>query len=176
MTDGNTDGKQDDFWNNTKEVKNTTPIKKEENAFVAMDEDLGSIQLSKEKVLFKEETKVQLKDVKLFKMEDKEKDRNDEPYTPFFITVEFADNGKVFEETYRGGRIYEKEGKKNFYIGPNSAMGKLKTTSIESGITIGPSVKTWVEAIKNHDVIVKSQTVQFGGKDYEKNYVQKVLE
>ena len=170
------DEKQDDFWNNTKEIKTNAPIKKEEHSFVAMDEDLGSIQLSKEKVLYKEEGKVQLRDVKLFKMEEQVKEMGKDPYTPFFITVEFADNGKVFEETYRGGRIYEKEGKKNFYIGPNSAMGKLKKATIDSGVTIGPSVKTWIEAIKNHDVIVKAQTVQFGGKDYEKNYVQRILE
>jgi len=165
---------KDDFWSNTKEVK--APIKKEENNFVPMDEDLGNIQLSKEKVLYKEDSKVQLKDIKLFKMSDKEKDRNNKLYIPFFIIVEYADNGKLFEETYRGGRIYEDDGKKSFYIGPNSAMGKLKTTSINSGVTIGPSVKTWIEAIKNRDVIVKSQIVQFGGKDYEKNYVQKILE
>ena len=169
-----TNGK-DDFWDNTQTVK--SKVKKDEKSFVAMDEDLDNIKLSKEKVLYKEESKVLLKDVKLFKMEEKEKNRNDgEEYTPFFITVEFADGNKLFEETYRGGRIYEKDGKKNFYIGPNSAMGKLKTTTINSGINVGPSVKTWIEAIKNHDVIVKAQTVQFGGKDYEKNYVQKVLE
>jgi len=164
---------KDDFWDNTQSVKEN---KKEEKSYVEMDDDLDSIQLSKEKVLYKEEAKVTLKDVKLFKMEDPVKDTKGVDYVPFFITVEFADGNKMFEETYRGGRIYDNDGRKSYYIGPNSAMGKLKTTTINSGVTIGPSVKTWIEAIKNRDVIVKSQTVQFGGKDYEKNYVQRILE
>ena len=168
-----TENKQDDFWNNTPAVK--AQQKKEEKKFSAMDEDLGDIQLSKEKPVYKEETKVQLVEAKLFKMDEQETDRNNEKFTPFFVTVTYDHDGKSFDETYRGGRIYEKDGKKSFYIGPNSAMGRLKTTCLESNVVIGPSVKTWIAAIKNRDVIVQAQTVMFGGKAYEKNYTIKVL-
>lgn len=164
---------QDDFWNNTPAVK--AQNKEEQSKFSAMDEDLDTIQLSKEKPVYKEATQVELVGGNLFKMDEAEEDRNKEKYIPFFVTVEFNADGKKFEETYRGGRIYEKDGKKSFYIGPNSAMGRLKTVCLESGIVIGPSVKTWMEAIKNKNVIVQAQTVMFGGKSYEKNYVTKVL-
>jgi len=167
------ENKQDDFWNNTPAVK--AQAKKEEQKFSEMDVDLGDIQLSKEKPVFKEQTQVQLVEAKLFKMDEPEEDRNKEKYIPFFVTVTYDKEGKQFDETYRGGRIYEKEGKKNFYIGPNSAMGKLKTVCLESNVVIGPSVKTWISAIKNRDVIVQAQTVMYGGKEYEKNYVMKVL-
>jgi len=165
--------KQDDFWNNTPAVK--AKNQKEESKFSAMDEDLGDIQLSKDKPIYKEPTAVQLVEANLFKMDDAEVDRNKESYIPFFIVVTYNKDGKQFDETYRGGRIYEKEGKKNFYIGPTSAMGRLKAVCLESGVVIGPSVKTWIESIKNRDVIIQAQTVMFGGKSYEKNYVTKVL-
>lgn len=166
MNEENTN--DDGFWKQTNSSK-----KEEQNKSTEMnDTEISGMNLKTPKPLYKQATRCKIDQVKLFKEDDKQKDSKDTMYTPFFMTVSFTGaEGEKFDETYRGGRLYEDDGKTTVYVGPNSALGRLKKACIESRVEIGTTIKTWATSMENKEVVLQSQIVTFGGKTYEKNYV-----
>ena len=161
---------EDEFWKSG----GTT---KKDNAPASTElgeEEAGTMDINAQKPLFKTAGKVKIVAMKLFKQDEKEKDSKETLYTPFFTTMDFKEiDGEQaeFSETYRGGRLYDNDGKTKVYIGPNSALGRLKAVCVEAKIEIGTTIKTWADSVIGKEVMVQSQVVRFQGKDYEKNYV-----
>lgn len=161
---------QDDFWKSGGQTKKDEAPKSTELG----DEEANRMDINAQKPLFKTAGKVKIVVMKLFKQDEREKDSKDTLYTPFFTTMDFEEvggEGAKFSETYRGGRLYDNDGVTKVYIGPNSALGRLKTVCIEAKIEIGATIKTWADSVIGKEVMVQSQVVRFQGKDYEKNYV-----
>jgi hypothetical protein len=141
------------------------------------DEELSTMKLKVPKPIFSQATKCKITDLKFFKLDEKEKDKKGNEYTPFFITLTFVEEGKgtEFRETYRGGRVYENAGRTSIYIGPSSALGRLKATCADFGISIGNTVKEWSKAMLGLMCTLKSETVMYQGKKYEKNYLTGII-
>ena len=138
------------------------------------NEEMAGMKLKIPKPIYDKATKCKILDVKFFKNETPEKDKNGTEYIPFFATVsyqEVANAAVEFKETYRGGRLYITPEKTSLYIGPQSAMGKMKIACVESGIMIGNNVMAWAASMKDKIATLKSDTVTWQGKKYDKNYI-----
>lgn len=151
------------------------PVEKKEDtgAVELTDTETSSMKLQEPKPVFREPTKVKVTSAKFFKQETPQKDTNGVDYNGFSVTLSYQDqNNRTFNETYRGGRIYQDAEKgTSYYIGPASQLGKLKAASIESGLNANGSVKEWGEALTGKTVTLRAKTVEYQGKEYEKNVV-----
>lgn len=164
---------EEGFWDVKKPVE-----EQKENTEEMNDSEMGSMKLKAPKPVFNEDTPCKIMEAKFFKIDKLEKDSKQVEYTPFQVTVTFAkkDNDAIeFKETYRGGRLYNDPNGTSVYIGPNSSLGRFKAVCIEGGIKVGNTVKDFAEAVKGLDCVLKSETVMFAGKKYEKNFVQSVV-
>lgn len=165
---------EDGFW----EAK-APSNEKEREATEELDESMmGSMKLKSPKPSFNVPTKCRITEAKFFKVDKTEKDSKQVDYTPFQITVTYVQDGNdaiEFKETYRGGRLYANPNGTSIYIGPASSLGRFKASCIEGGIKIGSSVKEFAAAVVGVKCMLKSETVMFGGKKFEKNFVQSIV-
>jgi hypothetical protein len=154
---------------------NKTKEAEEKTSSEMIDDEMGSLKIKVPKPLFTSPTRCTIEEVKFYKMDTNEKNKNDDTeYTPFYVSVKFKEVGgkdREFIESYRGGRTYAKDGKITTYIGPDSAMGKLKAVCIDNKIDLGNTVKDWATGMVGKTAILKSDIVIFAGKKYEKNFV-----
>jgi hypothetical protein len=146
--------------------------------FEMTEDETQDMDIKQPKPFFKEPTKCDVVDAVFFKHENKETDKNGSTYTPFQITITFRteDSGIEFKETYRGGRVYvNEEGKTSIYIGPKSALGKVKNEMLRSKIDIGRNIKSFGDALKDKKVQMIGETISFQGDKYEKNFIHAFL-
>jgi hypothetical protein len=163
----------------TEETEMDTFFKNKEDPDEPLAEELSIDEMSQMKLkvprpLYDKLTKCKIREAKFFKNDAPEKDAKQNSYIPFFVTIEFQEIARpeiVFKETYRGGRIYTNKDQQKLYLGPASALGKIKIACIENGLPIGNSIKEWGEAMVGKTVSLKADTVMYGGKKYEKNYI-----
>lgn len=156
--------------------------KKEEkdmpNTLEMSEDETTDMNIKQPKPFFKEPTKCDIIDAVFFKMENTETDKKGAEYTPFQLNVTFTtvDSGIEFKETYRGGRIYiNEEGKQSIYIGPKSALGKVKFEAMRSKLDIGRSIKSFGDALKDRQVQMIGETINYQGDKFEKNFIQTFL-
>jgi hypothetical protein len=155
--------------------------KQEEKKSIEMDEDeIDSASLKVPTPVFDKPTECEITEVKFYKSEDKAFDKNKTEYTPFMMSISFKEKDKpisqAFTITYRGGKFYNKKDKDgndyvSTYIGPLSAMGKLKASCVNSGIDPGLSLTTWKEALRGKIATLQAQKIIYEGKTYDKNVV-----
>ncbi|TRZ49321.1 MAG: hypothetical protein D4S01_08840 [Dehalococcoidia bacterium] len=174
-TSDDTATEEDGFWN----AKAPAAEEKEREITEELDESaMGAMKLKSPKPVFTTPTKCKILGAKFFKVDKTEKDSRQVDYTPFQVTVTYAPDGNdaaEFKETYRGGRLYANPNGTSIYIGPASALGRFKASCIEGGIKVGDSIKDFAISVVDVKCILKSETVMFGGKKFDKNYIQSIV-
>ena len=96
------------------------------------------------------------------------KDNQDKEYKPFYLSVTYEFEGKQLYENYGGGRKYAED---NHWIGPKSALGKLKK-KIDTTFDYDGTLKGMITVIKNNQVGVLTEKTMYLDTMYPKNIIQ----
>ena len=127
-----------------------------------------------QKTTFPSEVLGKVKEVIIKEKDERRIGLNNEPYTPYLLTI-ITDVGKVStRDSYGGVRKYENEdGDSVFWVGTNSDAAKLKTI-----VDMATGKSNNILEIKNFlvdkEVILKTETREFKEKVSHKNVIQRL--
>lgn len=122
-------------------------------------------------------TKMKVKSAVLMTMperkQEKDKKGNMQTYYPVFLKVTCDFNGSEIYENYGGGKLYvsDKNGESRFWLGENSAFGKLKSL-VEDNFEFSGILKDIPELLSDQEVGVKTEATNVSGIEYRKNIIQ----
>lgn len=159
----------EEFWETAKPAAND---KKEEQKYEDIsDEELQTMSIKTKKPEYNIPTEATITGVTFKKDLRPGKDSKEIIYTPFNMVVSYhvESDGSNFYETCGGGRFYTNEGVRKEYIGPTSAMGRIKALCISSKIDIGMTFPSWAKALIGKKVMLKAEPTLYAGKKGYKN-------
>jgi|GEM_PF-4258453 len=121
-----------------------------------------------EKPIFDKVTTMVITDAEFKLVSDLRKDKKNQDYKPFYLSVTYDFEGKPLYENYGGGRKYSED---NYWIGPKSALGKLKK-KIDTTFDYDGTLNGLIKAIKNSQVGVLTEKTMYQDTVYPKNIIQ----
>lgn len=123
---------------------------------------------SGEKPTFEKVTTMTVEEAEFKLLNQSKKDGKDQEYFPFYLTVTYDYEGQKLYENYGGGRKYSED---NYWIGPKSALGKLKK-KVDSTFDYDGTLNGLVASIKNNKVGVLTEKTMYLDQVYPKNIIQ----
>jgi hypothetical protein len=162
--------------------KNETNNESIQHIDLDMDK-FGNIEISKNgnKPIFSKRTPVTFINAKLRTTKEtvtkKDKNDNDQTYLPVFLSIgfEYKENNEIKKgfENYGGGRLFNSEinEKTNFWVGKNSALGKL-IKLLEETYNFNNTIMEIETLLCGKQGEILSETISVAGDEYTKNIIK----
>jgi len=169
-----------EFVNESKSQETLNDNEKIEEENVELDlEEYGKIEIksSGSKPIFEKITKGLVLSAVLMKNKERKEETNKDgkimSFYQIYLKCTFNVEGKEVFENYGGGRLYvsDKKEETRFWLGENSALGKLKQIIADNKDFKG-SVEDITPLLIGQTVGIKTEVTNVSGKDYTKNVIK----
>jgi hypothetical protein len=160
------------------EVQDNAPAEQTENVELDMKEH-GDMEISTggSKPVFEKVTKGVVINATMMttkdRQESKDKEGNVQAYYPVYCKVEYSIDDQNYFENYGGGKLFlsESDKSKRFWVGQDSALGKLKS-KLEEYFEFKGTVGEIPKLLIGKQVGIKTESTTVAGKEYKKNIIQ----
>lgn len=102
-----------------------------------------------------------------------DKKQKNQTYYPVYMKVIYDVEGSEVYENYGGGKLFvsEENNEKRFWLGDNSALGKLKNI-LEKNFDFSGTIKEIPKLVIGKQVKIRTTESEVAGKIYKKNLIE----